>query len=124
LCAPQLIQEEYWHAAPWYEQLALWIIAEEDKGGASPWAEYIALLPRKLNTPLHWTQEQLVFFFVEKILKCFTNSERSKLHFWLYNCVVNTLGHWLLRICARTNWNARQSIHMPAVLNILYDQFI
>jgi hypothetical protein len=57
---PQLIQEQYWHAAPWYQQLALWIIAEEDKGGASPWAEYIALLPRQLNTPLHWTEEQLV----------------------------------------------------------------
>jgi len=35
------------------------ILAEEAKGVGSQWASYIALLPRTLNTPLHWTPGQL-----------------------------------------------------------------
>jgi hypothetical protein len=56
---PQLIAEAYWQKAPWYQQLGLWIVAEKAKGAESPWANYIALLPRTLSTPLHWTPDQL-----------------------------------------------------------------
>ena len=56
---PQLISAAYWQAAPWYQQLALWLVAEEAKGAESPWANYITLLPRTVATPLHWSPEQV-----------------------------------------------------------------
>ena len=56
---PELIDNGYWKAAPWYQQLGLWLVAEQAKGCASKWANYIALLPDSIPTPAHWTEEQL-----------------------------------------------------------------
>lgn len=56
---PELIDAKFWNSAPWYLQLGLWLVAEEAKGESSKWASYIALLPRTLSTPVHWSSSQL-----------------------------------------------------------------
>eukprot|EP00208_Stichococcus_sp_RCC1054_P004802 CAMPEP_0206140612 /NCGR_PEP_ID=MMETSP1473-20131121/10038_1 /ASSEMBLY_ACC=CAM_ASM_001109 /TAXON_ID=1461547 /ORGANISM="Stichococcus sp, Strain RCC1054" /LENGTH=455 /DNA_ID=CAMNT_0053534817 /DNA_START=485 /DNA_END=1852 /DNA_ORIENTATION=- len=38
--------------------LALWLIAERQKGDATPWAPLLASLPERVDTPLMWTEEQ------------------------------------------------------------------
>ena len=55
----QLVSAQFWEESPWYMQLALWLIAEEEKGDASQWASYISALPSTLDTPVCWTQAEL-----------------------------------------------------------------
>lgn len=58
-----LVDPSYWETAPWFLQLGLWLVAEEQKGSSSPWAAYIATLPREVDSVLDWTTEELGILF-------------------------------------------------------------
>jgi hypothetical protein len=48
-----------WAALPWWGRLALLLLREDRAGSASPFAPYLAALPRRFATPLHWSDAQL-----------------------------------------------------------------
>ena len=48
-----------WAALPWWGRLALLLLREDRLGAASAFAPYMAALPRRFDTPLHWSDAQL-----------------------------------------------------------------
>lgn len=65
------IPQPVWSQLPWYVQLALTLLSEQQKGAASKWADYIRLLPGSVDVPVLWSQPQLqqlqCAYFVETV---------------------------------------------------------
>ena len=56
---PGVCPPRAWAALPWWGRLALLLLREDSLGGASTFAPYLAALPRRFDTPLHWSEAQL-----------------------------------------------------------------
>jgi hypothetical protein len=69
------LSQAAWRSLPWYARLGLLLLAEVKAGGASRWAEYVHLLPRRVDVPVLWTQsevEQLACSYFTEQARCST----------------------------------------------------
>ena len=59
---PSLVPTPLWSELRWYERLACWLLAEQQRGADSPVSGYIGYLPRSdsfVDSMLEWTEDEL-----------------------------------------------------------------
>jgi len=55
---PDLVSELLWDTSPWYARMAYLLLAKE-KFGDEKWKTQMEALPKKFNTPIHWSSQEL-----------------------------------------------------------------
>ena len=61
---PDLAPPRLWSSLAWYERLAVWLLAERERGAESAVSGYISYLPQPgcasfYDAPLHWGEDEL-----------------------------------------------------------------
>jgi hypothetical protein len=50
------VPSQLFQQLPWYGQLALTLLSEQQQGSASKWADYIRTLPAAVDAPVLWSE--------------------------------------------------------------------
>lgn len=53
------VPSQLFQQLPWYGQLALTLLSEQQQASASKWADYIRMLPAAVDTPVLWTEAEV-----------------------------------------------------------------
>lgn len=53
------VPSQLFRQLPWYGQLALTLLSEQQQASASKWADYIRTLPAAVDAPVLWTEAQV-----------------------------------------------------------------
>lgn len=56
---PNFVSKDYWKQAPWFIKMTVLLLYETYKGTQSPVSGYIAQLPKSIDTPIRWGDEEL-----------------------------------------------------------------
>ncbi|WIA22825.1 hypothetical protein OEZ86_009775 [Tetradesmus obliquus] len=54
---PEFVSAAYWDASPWYVKLAVRLLHEQGKGQQGELREWLQQLPRRVDSPVNWSQE-------------------------------------------------------------------
>lgn len=100
-CPPVLqIPQQVWQQLPWYGQLALTLLSEQQQGSASKWADYIRQLPAAVDVPVLWEEAEVAAlqcaYFIEQVSRVCPFSKPPRQCLIVYR---------FMRACCATGWH-------------------
>ncbi|GMH42796.1 hypothetical protein BSKO_10715 [Bryopsis sp. KO-2023] len=66
--SPEFCEKDAWASCPWFVKLALLLVKEKKLGEESKFSEYVKSLPKKVDVPVNWGEEELSQFQYRPII--------------------------------------------------------